>query len=482
MITEQLTNQIKFLKDKKISSRELTSEYIKQIEKHNKSINALISFDKEKALAQAEHADKKIACNNANTLTGIPIIHKDNLCTIDFMTTAGSKILNGFIPPYNATVVQKTLDAGMVSLGKASCDEFAMGSTNETSYFGKVVNPYSINHVPGGSSGGSGAAVSANFTPLATGSDTGGSVRQPASFCNLTGLKPTYGMVSRYGLIAFASSLDQVGPMARSAIDCGYLMDVISGFDSMDSTSANVKQTKFIDEISKQTNKKIVIGIPKQLDSIKFDASVSKVFENTIKLFKEQGHEIRQIDLKTLKFAVPAYYVIAPAEAASNLSRYNGCLYGFRAESTSLDDMYKKTRSEGFGSEVKRRILIGNFVLSKGFQGQYYEKALNVKKLFAKEFQTIFDQVDYILTPTTSTKPLTFEQFSDPVKLYETDALTIPANLVGLPAVSFQAGFDDQLPIGMQLIGPNFSDAKLLGIVHSFQEKTDYHLKQPNLL
>lgn len=482
MITEQLTNQIKFLKEKKISSRELTSEYIKQIEKHNKSINALISFDKEKALAQAEHADKKIASNEVNPLTGIPIIHKDNLCTVDYMTTAGSKILNGFIPPYNATVVQRTLDAGMVSLGKASCDEFAMGSTNETSYFGKVVNPYSFNHVPGGSSGGSGAAVSANFAPLATGSDTGGSVRQPASFCNLTGLKPTYGMVSRYGLIAFASSLDQVGPMARSAIDCGYLMDVISGFDSMDSTSANIKQTQFVDEITKQAKKKLVIGIPKQLDSIKFDAPVSKVFENTIKLLKEQGHEIKQIDLKTLKFAVPAYYVIAPAEAASNLSRYNGCLYGFRAESNSLDDMYKKTRSEGFGSEVKRRILIGNFVLSKGFQGQYYEKALNVKKLFANEFETIFDQVDYILTPTTSTKPLTFEQFSDPVKLYETDALTIPANLVGLPAVSFQAGFDDQLPIGMQVIGPNFSDAKLLGFVHSFQENTDYHLKQPNFL
>lgn len=474
-----LTEQINLLKTKKISSKELTMSYISQIETYDKDINALISFDKSYALSQADAADKLIKEGKNHALTGIPIIHKDNLCTTDFMTTAGSRILKGFIPPYNAHVVQKTIDQGMVILGKASCDEFAMGSTNETSYYGNVLNPYCYKHVPGGSSGGSAAAVAANYAPLSTGSDTGGSVRQPASYCNLTGLKPTYGVVSRFGLIAFASSLDQVGPMGRTAIDCAYLMDVISGYDANDSTSVENKPISFVDEINKEKQAPVTIGIPKQLDTIEFDSAVDKSFRNTIDELKKQGHIIKPIDLKTLKYAVPAYYVIAPAEAASNLSRYNGSLYGYRAKSSTLDQMYKKTRSEGFGNEVKRRIMIGNFVLSKGYQGQYYEKALDVKKLFAREFRIIFEQVDFILTPTTSAKPLSFNHFSDPVKLYETDALTIPANLVGLPALSFQAGFDGNLPIGMQLIGNNFSDAKLLKLVHSFQKETDYHLQQP---
>lgn len=476
-----LPEQINLLKKKEISSRELTQIYIDQINKYNESINALITFDSSKALEQADRADKIIANNQSSPLTGIPVVHKDNLCTADFMTTAGSRILKDFVPPYNAHVVQQTINAGMISIGKASCDEFAMGSTNETSYYGKVLNPYCFKHVPGGSSGGSGAAVAANFAPLATGSDTGGSVRQPASFCNLTGLKPTYGLVSRFGLIAFASSLDQIGPMARSALDCAHLMDVISGYDPKDSTSSNHKQISFVKTVSEKSPRKLTIGIPRQLDDIKFDSSVLKAFDDTISTLKRLGHEIKSIDLNTLKYAVPAYYVIAPAEAASNLSRYNGSLYGHRAESNTLDEMYKKTRSEGFGNEVKRRILVGNFVLSKGFQGQYYEKALNVKTLFANEFSNIFEDIDFIITPTTSSKPLTFNHFSDPVKLYETDALTIPANLVGLPAVSFQAGFDGDLPIGVQLIGRKYSDAELLSVVHHFQQNTDFHLQQPKM-
>lgn len=476
-----LPEQIKLLKNKEISARELTQTYIDQIHKYNDTVNALISFNSEHALQQADRADQMIANNESKPLTGVPIIHKDNLCTKDFMTTAGSRILKDFIPPYNAHVVQQTIDAGMVCIGKASLDEFAMGSTNETSYYGNVLNPYCFKHVPGGSSGGSGASVSANFAPLATGSDTGGSVRQPASFCNLTGLKPTYGLVSRFGLIAFASSLDQVGPLAKSALDCAYLMDVISGYDPKDSTSSNHNPLSFVKTVSEDKPKKLKIGIPKQLDDTKFDVSVQKAFDETVQTLKEMGHDVLTIDLKTLKYAVPAYYVIAPAEAASNLARYNGSLYGYRAEATTLDEMYKKTRSEGFGNEVKRRILVGNFVLSKGFQGQYYEKALNVKKLFANEFSGIFENVDFILTPTTSTKPLKFNHFSDPVKLYETDALTIPANLVGLPAVSFQAGFDGDLPIGMQLIGQKFKDAELLSAVHQFQKNTDFHLQQAKL-
>lgn len=481
MITLTLSEQIELLKTKKMSSKELTLSYINQIDSHNKHINALISFDEENALAQAEIADKRINEGSSEALTGIPIIHKDNLCTTAFMTTAGSRILKDFIPPYNAHVVQKTLDQNMVVLGKASCDEFAMGSTNETSYYGNVLNPYSYKHVPGGSSGGSAASVAANFAPLATGSDTGGSVRQPASYCNLTGLKPTYGLVSRFGLIAFASSLDQVGPMARSALDCAYLMDVISGYDPKDSTSIANTSISFVDDVLSTHKKSLRIGIPKQLETIKFDAAVERVFQETIKRLEAMGHTITTVDLNTLKYAVPAYYVIAPAEASSNLARYNGSLYGYRAKSDTLSQMYKKTRTEGFGSEVKRRVMIGSFVLSKGFQGQYYEKALNVKKLFASEFNALFQTVDFMLTPTTSSKPLTFNHFSDPVKLYETDALTIPANLVGLPAVSFQGGFENNLPIGMQLIGNHLSDAQLLKIVHDFQQETDFHLQQPQM-
>lgn len=481
MNINSLTEQLSLLSSGKISSKELTTEYLNQIKTFNPNINALISYDEDSSLEQAKAADKLISNGVSKTLTGIPIIHKDNLCTVDYMTTAGSKILKDFIPPYNAHVVQQTIDEGMVCIGKASCDEFAMGSTNETSFYGKVLNPYSFEHVPGGSSGGSAAAVSSGFAPLATGSDTGGSVRQPASFCNLTGLKPTYGMVSRFGLIAFASSLDQVGPMAKSALDCAYLMDVISGYDAKDSTSIQHEKIKFVDQLKQSAEKKLTIGIPKQLDNLKFDSAVQKAFDDTVSNFKKQGHNIEYIDLKTLKYAVPAYYVIAPAEAASNLARYNGSLYGYRAKSSTLDEMYKKTRTEGFGSEVKRRILVGNFVLSKGFQGQYYEKALNVKKLFSVEFFEIFKKIDFILTPTTSTKPLLFNHFTDPVKLYETDALTIPANLVGLPAISFQAGFDNELPIGMQLIGNHMSDSLLLSAVHNFQKETDFHLKKPQM-
>lgn len=480
MITN-LTEQIEQLQSRQISSKELTLSYLEQIKKHEKTINALNHYSESIALKYAEEADQLISSGQNKTLTGVPIIHKDNLCTTDFPTTASSKILDGFIPPYNAFVVKKTIQEGMVCIGKASCDEFAMGSTNETSFYGKVCNPYEINHIPGGSSGGSAACVAARFAPLATGSDTGGSVRQPASFCNLTGLKPTYGYVSRFGLIAFASSLDQIGPMAQTARDCAYLMDVIAGHDPMDSTSSTKAKQNFIETLDNNKTKKLSIGIPKQLDEIDFDESVMKTFDETIEQFKKHGHDIKQVDLAMLKYAVPAYYVIAPAEASSNLARYNGALYGYRAPSDTLDEMYKKTRSEGFGDEVKRRILLGNFVLSKGFQGQYYEKAINVKKHFTFEFSQIFEDTDFLLTPTTSLKPLEFGQFTDPIKLYAMDALTIPANLVGLPAVSFQAGFDGSLPIGMQLIGRHFSDPELLRVVDNFQKETNFHLQSANL-
>lgn len=471
-----ISDYLKALHNKKASATELATDLLSSIQKKEPKINALISINESTTLDHAKKADEMLASGKAKTLTGVPIIHKDNLCTVDFPTTAGSKILENFQSPYNAFVVQKTYDEGMVCMGKASCDEFAMGSSNEKSYFGKVHNPYELDHVPGGSSGGSAASVAAGYAPLSTGSDTGGSVRQPAAFCNLTGLKPTYGGVSRFGLIAFASSLDQVGPLAHSAEDCAYLMDVISGHDQRDSTSLTNPKLSYVETINKGVDvSSLRIGIPKQINDINLDPVVAKVFEDTLKQFEALGATMVEVDMNLLEYAVPAYYIIAPAEASSNLARYNGALYGYRAPGKTLEEMYVNSRTDGFGDEVKRRILIGTFVLSKGYQGEYYQKAINVKHSFTRQCSQIFDQVDFMITPTTPRKPFQFNQFKNPVQAYETDALTIPANLTGLPAVSFPAGFDGPLPIGVQLIGQHYQDHNLLALVHAYQQNTSWH-------
>lgn len=478
-----MSNNMYFISDyrkkldaKEASATELATDLLAAMKKKEGKINAMITIDESSTLAHAKKADHMLANGQGRTLTGIPIVHKDNLCTVDFPTTAGSKILENFKSPYNAFVVQQTYDEGMVCMGKASCDEFAMGSSNEKSYYGKVHNPYELNHVPGGSSGGSAASVAAGYAPLSTGSDTGGSVRQPAAFCNLTGLKPTYGGVSRFGLIAFASSLDQVGPIAHSALDCGYLMDVISGHDARDSTSLPNPKLNYVDTIVNGMDvRSLRIGIPKQINDINLDDSVAKVFSDTIKQFEQMGATMVEVDMNLLEYAVPAYYIIAPAEASSNLARYNGALYGYRAPAKTLEEMYINSRTDGFGDEVKRRILIGTFVLSKGYQGAYYQKAINVKHAFTHQLQHIFNDVDFMITPTTPRKPFEFNQFKNPVQAYETDALTIPANLTGLPAVSFPAGFDGPLPIGVQLIGQHYQDHRLLALVHAYQQATSWH-------
>ena len=475
------------LQAREISSVELTQTYISRIAKYNPSINAYITLDAEKTLNQAKAADARIAAGNAEALTGIPLAQKDIFCAKGWITTCGSKMLADFVAPYDAQVIAQFDQAGAVNLGKTNMDEFAMGSSNETSYFGGVKNPWDSERVPGGSSGGAAAAVAARLCAAATGTDTGGSIRQPASLCSLTGLKPTYGLVSRYGMIAFASSLDQAGPMAKSAEDCALMLNVMAGFDVRDSTSLNHPKEDYKRSLDMPLAG-LKIGLPREYFAEGLDANVAKVIEAAIAEYKKLGATVIDISLPNSKLSIPVYYVLAPAEASSNLSRYDGVRYGHRAsEYTDLMDMYMKSRSEGFGAEVKRRILIGTYVLSAGYYDAYYLKAQQIRRLIAQDFVEAFKVCDVIMGPTApSTAFKAGEKADDPVAMYLQDVYTIATNLAGLPGMSIPAGFVDSndgkaLPVGLQLMGNYFEEAKMLNIAHQYQQVTDWHLCEPDL-
>jgi len=487
MINSSLKTLSQMLADKKVSSVELTQEYLNRIDTFNPVINAYIALDKDKTLAQAKAADVRIAAGSAVPLTGIPIAQKDIFCAKGWKTTCGSKMLANFVAPYDAHVITQFDAAGAVNLGKTNMDEFAMGSSNETSYFGGVKNPWDYTRVPGGSSGGSAAAVAARLCAAATGTDTGGSIRQPASLCGFTGLKPTYGVVSRYGMIAFASSLDQAGPMARSAEDCALMMNVMAGFDERDSTSLQREKEDYTRDLNKPLQG-LRVGLPKEFFAEGLDANVGKVIETAIAEYKKLGAEIVEISLPNTGLSIPVYYVLAPAEASSNLSRYDGVRYGHRAESyTDLMDMYCKTRAEGFGAEVKRRILIGTYVLSAGYYDAYYLKAQQIRRLIAQDFEEAFKRCDVIMGPAApSTAFKAGEKVDDPVAMYLQDIYTISTNLAGLPGMSVPAGFSTgadgkALPVGLQIIGNYFDEARMLNVAHQYQQVTDWHTRMPDL-
>ena len=480
MLNLSLKNISLALEKKKFTSVELTQFFLNRVKKHNPSLNAFITVDEDKSLAMAAKSDQLIQSGKKNVLTGIPIAQKDIFCASDWKTTCGSKMLENFISPYNSTVIQKFNDAGAVNLGKTNMDEFAMGSSNETSYFGPVKNPWNLDYVPGGSSGGSAAAVAARLAPAATGTDTGGSIRQPASLCGFTGLKPTYGLVSRYGMIAFASSLDQAGPMAISAEDCGLMLDVMTGHDSKDSTSINKKKENYTNSLDEKIDG-LRVGVPKEFFGDGLSVDVQKVIEGALKQYEKLGAKIVDISLPNNHLAIPAYYVIAPAEASSNLSRYDGVRYGYRTkEYDDLMDMYFKTRQEGFGDEVKRRILIGTYVLSAGYFDAYYLKAQKIRRLIANDFKVAYEKCDVIMGPSAPSVAFkSGEKQEDPLAMYMQDIFTISTNLAGLPAMSIPAGFVDGLPVGLQLIGNHFDEAKILNAAHIYQINTDWHLRRP---
>ena len=487
MINSSLKTLSQMLAEKQVSSVELTQTFLNRIDALNPDINAYIALDKEKTLAQAKAADVRIAAGNAAPLTGVPIAQKDIFCAKGWQTTCGSKMLANFIAPYDAHVITQFDAAGAVNLGKTNMDEFAMGSSNETSYFGGVKNPWDFTRVPGGSSGGSAAAVAARLCAAATGTDTGGSIRQPASLCGFTGLKPTYGVVSRYGMIAFASSLDQAGPMAKSAEDCALMMNVMAGFDERDSTSLNREKEDYTRDLAKPLQG-LKIGLPKEFFAEGLDASVGAVIETAIAAYKKLGAEIVEISLPNTGLSIPVYYVLAPAEASSNLSRYDGVRYGHRAaEYTDLMDMYCKSRAEGFGAEVKRRILIGTYVLSAGYYDAYYLKAQQIRRLIAQDFEEAFKRCDVIMGPAApSTAFKAGEKVDDPVAMYLQDIYTISTNLAGLPGMSVPAGFSTgsdgkALPVGLQIIGNYFDEARMLNVAHQYQQVTDWHTRMPDL-
>ena len=468
------------LKQKKFSSVELTKFFLNRVDLLNSSINAFITTDKDKSLAMAKRADEIIKEGNQDYLTGIPIAQKDIFCAEGWKTSCGSKMLDNFIAPYDSTVISKFNAAGAVNLGKTNMDEFAMGSSNETSFYGNVKNPWDKKTVPGGSSGGSAAAVAGMLAPAATATDTGGSIRQPASLCGLTGLKPTYGLVSRYGMIAFASSLDQAGPMCHTAEDCAAMMNVMSGHDPKDSTSIQREKENYLTGINNPI-KGLKIGVPKEFFSEGLDPEVEKIIEQGISEYKKLGAEIVEISLPNNHLSIPVYYVIAPAEASSNLSRYDGVRYGYRTkEYDDLMDMYCKTREEGFGDEVKRRIMIGTYVLSAGYYDAYYLKAQKIRRLISEDFKKAFEKCDVILGPSAPSVAFPIgDKKEDPLKMYMQDVYTISTNLAGLPGLSMPGGLMNNLPVGIQLIGNYFSEAKLLNIAHIFQTNTNWHNLTP---
>ena len=468
------------LRDREVSAVELARHYLDRIEAH-RDLNAFLDVRPEATLAQAEEADRRIAAGEAGPLTGIPIAHKDIFVTREWASTAASRMLEGYMSPFDATVVSKLKQAGMVCLGKLNCDEFAMGSGNENSAFGKVYNPWDKNAVPGGSSGGSSAAVAAGLAPIVTGTDTGGSIREPAAFTGVTGIKPTYGRPSRLGMIAFASSLDTAGLLAHSAADCAQVLGSMVGFDPRDSTSVDMPEEDFTRHLGMSV-KGLRIGVPRTWMREGLDPEVAASIESVLDFYRSEGAEIVEIDLRQAELGVPVYYVVACAEASSNLSRFDGVRYGHRAKDyTDIIDMIKRSRNEGFGPEPKRRIMIGTYVLSHGYYDAYYLKAQKVRRLIAREFHETFKQVDVIACPVTTGTAYDFGANADPVSAYLSDLYTVPASLAGLPGLSMPCGIHSNgRPIGIQLIGENFTEARLLGTADCWQRTTDWHLRRPS--
>jgi len=464
------------LRNKDFSSEELTRHYLDRIERLDGNYNSYITVTGEQAIAQAKDADERLSIGDQPTLCGVPIAHKDIFCTDGVRTSCGSKMLDNFVPPYNAAIVDNYLAAGAVTLGKVNMDEFAMGSSNETSYYGAVKNPWNTNCVPGGSSGGSAAAVAAHLAAASTASDTGGSIRQPASLCGLTGLKPTYGRVSRWGMIAYASSLDQAGPITRTAEDAAIMLNTMASFDKRDSTCVDESIPDYTVTLN-DSLKGLRIGVPKEYFSEGLNADTAARVQDAIKEFEKQGAIIKEISLPHTQLAVPAYYVIAPAECSANLSRFDGVRYGYRCENPAdLQDLYKRSRSEAFGEEVQRRIMVGAYALSAGYYDAYYRKAQQVRRLVKQDFVDAFDDVDVIMGPTATAPAFEFGAMAgDSVAMYLEDIYTIAINLAGLPGLSIPCGLVDNKPVGLQLIGNYFSEAKLLNAAHQFQQITDHH-------
>ena len=462
------------------SSRELTQHFLNRIQQYDSELNSFITVCADNALAQAQITDLARANGSAHALAGIPLAQKDIFCTQGVKTSCGSKMLDNFISPYNAHVISQCENAGLVMLGKTNMDEFAMGSSNESSFYGAVKNPWDLTKVPGGSSGGSAAAVAARLAPAATGTDTGGSIRQPAALCNLTGLKPTYGRVSRWGMIAYASSLDQAGPMTQTAEDAALLLNVMAGHDAKDSTSIDKDVPDYTATLNNDL-KGLRIGIPKQYFGEGLDADVATVIQQSLKELEKLGAILVEVDLPNTGLSVPAYYVIAPAEASSNLSRFDGARFGYRCDNPKdLTDLYKRSRGEGFGSEVKRRIMIGTYALSAGYYDAYYLQAQKVRRLVQQDFVKAFEQCDVIAGPTSPSVAFGFgEKNTDPVAMYLSDIYTIATNLAGLPAMSIPAGFSKNLPVGLQLVGNYWQEAQLLNVAHRYQQVTAWHSQLP---
>jgi aspartyl-tRNA(Asn)/glutamyl-tRNA(Gln) amidotransferase subunit A len=481
MINASLKQLSVLLAGKKISSVELTQLYLDRIATHNPVLNAYVTVDGAKSLEQARAADARLAAGKADALTGIPIAQKDIFCAQGWRTTCGSRMLDNFVAPYDAHVITQFNQAGAVNLGKTNMDEFAMGSSNETSYFGPVRNPWDIKAVPGGSSGGAASAVAARLCAAATGTDTGGSIRQPAALCGISGIKPTYGTVSRYGMIAFASSLDQAGPMARNAEDLALMLNVMTGHDARDSTSLQRDKEDYTRDLN-QPLAGLRIGLPKEFFAEGLSQDVASCVHEAVAEYQKLGATVVDISLPNAKLAVPVYYVLAPAEASSNLSRFDGVRYGYRApDYTDLTDMYEKTRAQGFGEEVKRRIMIGTYVLSHGYYDAYYLQAQKIRRLIAQDFTAAFKQCDVIMGPTSPSTAFNLgEKGDDPVQMYLSDIYTIAVNLAGLPGMSIPAGFGSNgRPVGLQIIGNYFAEAQMLNVAHQYQLATDWHSRAP---
>ncbi|PJE54425.1 Asp-tRNA(Asn)/Glu-tRNA(Gln) amidotransferase subunit GatA [Marinomonas sp. BSi20584] len=482
MFEQSISTLAQKLRNKDISSVELTRLFLARIAKLDPQLNSFITVSEQRALEQAAAADILLQSGKGTSLTGIPVAHKDLFCTEDTLTTCGSKMLHNFIPPYESTVTSRIQQAGAVMLGKTNMDEFAMGSSNENSFYGAVKNPWNLDMVPGGSSGGSAAAIAAGLAVAATGTDTGGSIRQPASFCGITGLKPTYGRVSRFGMIAYASSLDQGGPMAKSAENCAHLMQAMAGFDEKDSTSADQQVDDYVANLNTPLTG-LKIGLPKEYFGEGLDSKVADVIMAAVKEFEKLGATVKEISLPNLQLSIPSYYVIAPSEASSNLSRFDGVRFGHRCDDPKdLLDMYTRSRAEGFGTEVQKRIMVGTYALSEGYYDAYYLKAQKIRRLIKEDFVKAFEEVDVIMGPVAPTTAFSLgSKTSDPVAMYLEDIYTLSVNLAGIPAMSVPAGFADGMPVGLQVMGNYFAEAKLLNIAHQYQQHTDWHLQTPTM-
>lgn len=480
MLYQSLSQINQSLKNKEYSSVELTRYFLDRIKKHDSLLNSFISVNEDQALQQAQQADIKLAEGTASCLTGIPIAHKDIFCTKALTTTAGSRTLENFVPPYNATVIEKFNQQNAILLGKTNMDEFAMGSSNETSYFGPTLNPWNTDYVPGGSSGGSAVAVCANLAPAATGSDTGGSIRQPAALCGLTGIKPTYGSISRYGMIAYASSFDQAGPLTRCAADAALMLNVMTSHDSKDSTSTPHKINDFTVDLNRPL-KGMTIGLPAEYFDDHIQPEVSEAIHTAIKQLEKAGASFKTVYLANTAYIISCYYILTSAECSSNLSRYDGIRYGYRNDSAkNIKELYQNTRSDGFGDEVKRRILTGAFVLASEQYEAFYQKAQKIRRLIRDDFQQAFQSVDLLLSPTSPTTAFRLgEKNNDPLAMYLSDKFTLAINLAGLPALSMPCGQHNNLPIGAQLIAPHFKENRLLNVAHQYQLETDWHLRTP---